>query len=163
MELEKLDENAKKSWMISRVIALISITTILIMLRVIFAGIIGNKGIIINIVIIIITVLMGINAFIYPKLEYNQWKYSITEDSIEFTHGIFFIKHTIIPIIRIQHIKTSQGPINRRFQLSTLEIYTAGGTHEIPNLNKEKADKISDYIKEKVHMKVWQEAEGSES
>ncbi|MGE5628456.1 MAG: PH domain-containing protein [Solirubrobacterales bacterium] len=162
MELERLDEKAKKSWMISRVIALIIVTAVLITLRLIFAGIIGNKAIIINIVILIIIVFMGINAFIYPKLEYSQWQYSITEDSIEFIHGIFFIKHTIIPIIRIQHIKTSQGPINRKFDLSNLEIYTAGGMHEIPNLNKEKAEKISDYIKDKVHIKVTEERKGSE-
>lgn len=160
MNFESLDEMAKKSWFVSRIIAFILIAITLITIRVMVNNIIGDKGIIFTIVIGIILFLLGVNAFIYPEIEYKQWKYSITSDSIELIHGIFFLEHTIIPIIRIQHIKTSQGPINKNFDLSTIEIYTAGGVHHIPELNEEKAEMLSRYIKDKVQIKAIKEMEG---
>ena len=154
MNFEKLDELAKKSWLISSLIALIIVSGVLITIRIIAHKGLGDKGFIFNIVIFIIISLMALNAFIYPSLEYKQWKYSINEDSIELIHGIYFVKSAIIPVVRIQHIKTSQGPINKKLGLSSMEIYTAGGVHKIPNINKEKAEEIAKYLKDKVHIKV---------
>lgn len=154
MEYSRLDEKAKKSWFISRLIALIIISGILITSRIVLKNKLASHSFIANIVVGVIVLLLIINTFIHPSIEYKQWKYIITEDRIEFIHGIYFLTTTIVPIVRIQHVKISQGPINRIFNLADIEIHTAGGVHEIPGFPKEKAEEISTYLKDKVHIKV---------
>lgn len=83
-----------------------------------------------------------IRIWIMPAIEYRQWRYLINEDRIEIIHGIFFTKRSLIPINRIQHLKIRQGILQKRFKLSTVDIYTAGGAHQIEALLYEEADFI---------------------
>ncbi|XEC92565.1 PH domain-containing protein [Paenibacillus tarimensis] len=81
-----------------------------------------------------------LEIFLFPKLKYNQWRYEINEHQIELRHGIIFRIRTSIPMVRIQHVDTKQGPIMRRFGLSTVTFSTAAGSHEIPALTEQAAD-----------------------
>ncbi len=83
-----------------------------------------------------------IAIIIMPAIEYRQWRYFIGEDRIEIIHGIFFTKRTLIPINRIQHLKIEQGIIQKMFNLATVQIYTAGGMHQIKAVLYSEADKI---------------------
>ena len=154
LNYEKLDKLAKKSWFISRLITLLVIIIVLIALRIFLSDKLGDKAFIISSIIALVILFFTINAFIYPEIVYNQWRYSVSEDCIELIHGIFFVKNTVIPVVRIQHIKTSQGPINRKLGLANMEIFTAGGAHKIPNINREKAEEIAIYLKDKLHIKI---------
>lgn len=90
-----------------------------------------------------LVVLYGIiRIWILPAIEYKQWRYLINEDRIEIIHGIFFTKRILIPINRIQHLKIRQGILQKYFKLSTVDIYTAGGAHQIEALLYEEADHI---------------------
>lgn len=77
-----------------------------------------------------------------PAVEYRQWRYYIGEDRIEMIHGIFFVNHSLIPINRLQHLKIQQGILQRRFDLATVDIYTAGGSHQIHALRYAEAEEI---------------------
>lgn len=83
-----------------------------------------------------------ITIAILPAVEYRQWRYLIGEDRIEIIHGIFFTKRSLIPINRIQHLKIEQGILQKRFDLATVDIYTAGGTHQIKAVLYMEADEI---------------------
>ncbi|MCT4617864.1 MAG: PH domain-containing protein [Marinisporobacter sp.] len=56
------------------------------------------------------------NTFVFPLIEYKEWKYKIKEDQIELNYGVLIKTKTIIPISRIQYIDIEQGPIYRRFK-----------------------------------------------
>ena len=150
---KKLSLKAKKSWFISRAIFLAIIIVIAIIIRFVLLDWIENKFIM-DIILLIIIFLQLANTFIYPTLEYRQWSYYIDKDKVEFSHGIYIIKRTLIPTVRIQHLNISQGPINRSLGLSDINITTAGGSFTIPNLDKEEAEKLSDYLKEIVQLNV---------
>lgn len=158
MEYNKLNINSIKSWFISRLISTVITSSILIggdfLLTTKLGFIKGTPSLYVNIAIAIIIVLMLLNTIVYPTLEYKQWRYLITKDKIEFSEGIYWISTVVIPIVRIQHIKINQGPINKRFKLANLEIYTAGGSYTIPNIELNKAEEISDFLKDKVKEKV---------
>jgi len=161
MEYKRLSENSKKTWFIARAITTIIVSAVLIggkcflLSKFKFSGD-TEWNLVINIVIAIIIGLLLLNTFIYPKIEYKQWRYMITKDKIEFSEGIYYITTTIVPIVRVQHIKVNQGPINRMYKLADLHIYTAGGSHRIPNIEVEKAEEISSYLKDKIREKVEQ-------
>jgi len=66
--------------------------------------------------------------------------------------GVLFKSTTTIPFNRVQHCEISQGPIQRMFNLHTLEIFTAGGGKSdlaIPGLEGDTAQQIKEFIVKK--------------
>ncbi|MDR6226629.1 PH domain-containing protein [Desmospora profundinema] len=85
--------------------------------------------------------------WIYPLLRWRYYRYEVNEKEIDIQSGYFFIRRTIIPMVRVQHVNTTQGPLLRRHGLSELEINTAGGaSFTIPALLTEEADQLRDRI-----------------
>ncbi|MCQ6559571.1 PH domain-containing protein [Paenibacillus mendelii] len=95
---------------------------------------------------VLVFILACIGAYLevnlMPRLRYKQWRYAITEHEIELQHGIYFRKRTLIPMIRVQHVDSKQGPILRAFGLATVTFSTAAGSHEIPALTEGRADEV---------------------
>lgn len=89
-----------------------------------------------------------VDYIVLPKLRYRYFRYEIKEDEVEIQRGIFIIQRTIIPMVRIQHVKTEQGPFLRRFLLATLEISSAATSHQIPGLAVDEAKRLRSLITE---------------
>lgn len=68
--------------------------------------------------------------------------------------GVFFKRSVTIPIVRIQNINLSEGPVNRKFNLADVKIGTAGGSYKIPNLDKEEVEKIREFLRIKINENV---------
>jgi membrane protein YdbS with pleckstrin-like domain len=100
-----------------------------------------------------------LSIFIMPAIEYRQWRYLIGADRIEIIHGIFYINRTLIPINRIQHLKIEQGILQKRFDLATVDLYTAGGTHQIKGLQYAVADEIVRKLNQSVAAETEQKEE----
>ncbi len=81
-------------------------------------------------------------AVIVPRLKLRFWRYEIREEEIDIQHGIFIIRRTLVPMIRVQHVDTEHGPVMRFFGLATLRISTAATEHRIPALSQDKAAKL---------------------
>ena len=150
MEYKKLDPKAKTSWRIKRGIsfAVLVVVCAIISLLVPYEELYGK---IIEIAVTVFLAYKLIGLIVYPMIEYKQWGYTISEDRVDIRHGIFFVKHTIIPVIRIQHITVSQGPINRQLGLYEVEMSLASESFQIPCLSKETADEISENLKAKLY------------
>lgn len=87
-----------------------------------------------------------LQASVIPYIRWKRWRYEISEHEIYIKYGIFIITRTLIPVNRIQHVDTRQGPIYKSFKLSSVTITTAATTHEIPALNDEIADEVRNKI-----------------
>lgn len=85
-------------------------------------------------------------VFLIPKLRYRRWRYEIFDQEVYIQHGILIVTRTLIPMLRVQHVDTKQGPILKRFKLATVTISTAATTHEIPALLEEDASALRDRI-----------------
>ena len=102
---------------------------------------------IINILLITVgVIIILLDIFLFPIIRYNRYKYLITDDKIEVKKGLFLITRTIIQIKRVQKIEISDGPIDRKFSLASVNIYTAAGVADIKFLNKNEAEKITEEI-----------------
>ena len=87
-EYQKLNKNAKKSWIISRLLGALITSIILISFKLFLSKVIDNFdeiNIFVTVGIIIFITILLINSIIYPIFEYKQWRYTITNDKIEFT------------------------------------------------------------------------------
>lgn len=84
-------------------------------------------------------------AFI-PALRYRRWRYEIFDQEMYIQHGILIRTRTLVPMIRVQHVDTEQGPILKKFHLATVSISTAATKHYIPALPEEEASRLRDQI-----------------
>jgi len=103
---------------------------------------------------IVLYVLIGITCIsavveliILPVYKQKTWRYEIDEHCIQLKHGGAFKRtHMIIPMHKVYFVDTYQGPIVKKYNLTTIKIGTIGFVHEIPNLPLEKANEIRNHI-----------------
>ena len=93
-----------------------------------------------------VLVLAGVIVGVVPGLRWRRWRYEIRPDEVDLQRGIFWISRTLVPLARIQHVDTRQGPLQRRFGLSTVVFYTAAGPNHIPELSTPVAARVRDRI-----------------
>ncbi|MFP7300427.1 PH domain-containing protein [Neobacillus niacini] len=84
--------------------------------------------------------------FLLPLVKWRRWRYEVRDEEIELQEGIFIVKRTLIPMIRVQHVDTVQGPILRKYQLASVIINTAATSHEIPALEESEAEELRYFI-----------------
>ena len=83
---------------------------------------------------------------------YHRMGYALRDRDILFRKGVLFHRLTTIPFNRVQHCEVQQGPVERFFDLKTLEIYTAGGQSsdlKIPGLQGDQAERLKAFIMSK--------------
>lgn len=95
---------------------------------------------------LIIFILWLFGIALLPYMRWKKWRYSVDENEIDLKRGIIIVQRTLIPLSRVQHVDTRQGPILRAYDLATVTISTAATTHEIPALDEYTADKVRDTI-----------------
>ncbi len=148
MKYEKLSKKAISCMFVATLVQLVIISSILFMLWVIFKE--HLPQIVVNIMIGIVGV-----DFLYlivsPKVRYERYRYSITEDAIDVREGFIFIKRSIVPIERLHKIAIEKGPIDRMFKLAKVIVTTAGGDVTIRFLEDEKSEFIADALKKKIN------------
>ncbi|PYZ99178.1 hypothetical protein CR205_07165 [Alteribacter lacisalsi] len=86
------------------------------------------------------------NTVLFPKWQWRRWRYKIYENEVELLYGILIVRRVIIPMIRVQHVDTEQGPLLRHYGMASVKITTAATVHEIPALEESKADEVRDHI-----------------
>ena len=75
--------------------------------------------------------------------------YAIRQRDIIYKKGWLWKSVTTVPFNRVQHCDIKQGLIERQFNLSSLNVYTAGGQNSdltIPGLEFEMAEKYKAFI-----------------
>ena len=65
----------------------------------------------------------------WPAIEYRHTFYRVDEQGIEIRRGVYWRVVINVPRSRVQHTDVSQGPLERKFGLGTLVVYTAGTDH----------------------------------
>ena len=156
MNYEKPDPKAIVGWRIGRLIglAIVLILGVAASLVVTFIDVFSHIAVAVYLISVGIVLFNALALWIFPKIEYRQWKYLITDEKVEIAHGIFFVTTSIVPIIRIQHITIGQGPIYRKLGLFTVTIALASGTFEIVGLREERAREISENLRAKLYTRL---------
>ncbi|OPD59695.1 PH domain-containing protein [Bacillus anthracis] len=104
-------------------------------------------GIICYIIIALLVISSIFELSIIPIYRQRTWRYEIDENYIQLKHGGLFMRtHLIIPMAKVQYVNTNQGPILRKFGLSTIQIGTMASEHEIPAISEKKAAELRENI-----------------
>lgn len=81
-------------------------------------------------------------TYLIPLIRWKRWRYEVRDQEIELQHGVFFMKKTLVPMIRVQHVDTVQGPILRKYNLATITVATAATVHQIPAVDLHEAEEL---------------------
>jgi membrane protein YdbS with pleckstrin-like domain len=103
-----------------------------------------------------ICVLFLVTIWIY-HLGFKKRKYAMREKDITFSHGYIVNKTITLPYNRIQHIEIKRSFLARKFNLSTLKLYSAGesgGDISIKGLPKEVADTQYAFLTEIINERI---------
>ena len=73
-------------------------------------------------------------AFVIPARKYRYWGYDMGTDRLRIVRGYMYHRDVVVPFGRIQHIDVDQGPIQRRYDLATLTVHTAGNQNSTVSL-----------------------------
>jgi membrane protein YdbS with pleckstrin-like domain len=91
-------------------------------------------------------VVFGVGACLVPELRWSRWRYEIRDEEIDLRHGTVTITRTLIPMLRVQHVDTTRGPLDQMLGLATVVVHTAAGKTTIPALDEDDAGRLRDQI-----------------
>lgn len=66
---------------------------------------------------------------IWPNARYKRLRYGLDPFGLILQQGVFWRTQIALPRTRIQHSDVSQGPLQRRYGIATLKLYTAGSRY----------------------------------
>ncbi len=144
---QRISRKALKVWSMTAAIPFI-IILVLYIVYVVLSVRFGLPGWIAAASGAVLAVLSFLFIFLLPKIRWQRWRYEVHENEVDLQRGVWIVKRTLIPMVRVQHVDTEQGPFLRRYGLATVMISTAATVHEIPALALEEADVLRDRISE---------------
>lgn len=87
---------------------------------------------------------------VHAVLRYRSWQYEVRDDAIYLERGVLTRVRTVVPFVRIQHVDSSRGPVERAVGLGRVVIYTAGSRGAdvtVPGLTPASADDLRERLK----------------
>lgn len=95
---------------------------------------------------------LGIALLTWPTISLPRRGYVLRDKDILFRKGVVWRSITAIPFNRIQHVETSSTPLDRKFDVATLQLFTAGGSSgdlKIDGLGSDTAEQLRVFVLEK--------------
>jgi hypothetical protein len=79
---------------------------------------------------------------------------ALREFDIAYRSGLFWRKTVIVAFNRVQHVEVSSGPLQRKFGMASVKIFTAGGSSvdlRVDGLTTERAEQIRAFLAAKIN------------
>jgi len=90
----------------------------------------------------IAAVLVVVGMAVLPPIRYRVFWYAISPTEIDVQHGIIFVKRSVVPMHRVQSLRTERGPIADHYRMTNLKIRTAAGSVDLSGLDRREADDV---------------------
>jgi len=78
---------------------------------------------------------------------------ALRDHDMAYRSGLFWRKTVIVAFNRVQHVEVSSGPLQRKFGLASVKLFTAGGSSvdlRIDGLTADRAEHIRAFIAAKI-------------
>lgn len=99
---------------------------------------------------IAVVVLLALGAFAWRLIDrnYQAWGYAERDEDLLVVRGWLFRRMVVVPYGRMQFVDVSAGPLERRFNLATVQLHTAAAASDarIPGLPPDEAHRLRDTL-----------------
>ena len=133
-----------------RILAIIILTIIAIAISAL--AFVPNIPLMPFVILYSLLVIITVITMLWPTYSVPRRGYVLRDKDILFRKGVIWRSETAVPFNRIQHVETSNTPLDRRFGLATLQIFTAGGSSgdlKINGLGNDIAEQLRVFILDK--------------
>jgi membrane protein YdbS with pleckstrin-like domain len=96
---------------------------------------------------VLLTVIGGLHAIAAHRI----WQFTLDTDALFLVRGVITRTDTSVPYVRVQHVDTTRGPVERSIGLASVVVYTAGSRGAditIPGLKPERATKLRERLRD---------------
>jgi uncharacterized protein len=95
-----------------------------------------------------LVVLFGIWRAIVTVRAVKAWGYAERDNDLLVRHGLLIRRLSIVPYARMQYVDVTAGPLERAFQLATVQLHTAAAASDarIPGLPPDEAARLRDRL-----------------
>jgi membrane protein YdbS with pleckstrin-like domain len=87
---------------------------------------------------------------LHVLFRYRAWRFEVREDTLYIERGVLVTVRTVVPYVRVQHVDSRRGPLERALGLGRVVVYTAGSRGAdvaIPGLLVERADDVQETLR----------------
>jgi hypothetical protein len=142
--MERLDARVRTAWAIGALITGILLGGVAFGLSLAYApGVVWVGG--------VLTGGVALLGLVFSVLRYRRWGYEVQDDAVFIQRGVITHVRTVVPFVRVQHVDTQRGPVERALGLASVVVYTAGSRQAdvtIPGLTPERADALQERLRE---------------
>ena len=143
----RLDPRMLRVWHVSDVIGIVVVAMLAVVAWAIVRHLGGDVFWVYLVAGVIELACVG-DLLISPRIEMATWRYDVTPTDVDLYHGVFVKKRVLVPLVRVQHVQTTQGPILRAPGLATVTTTPAGESFEMPGLAEPDAAALRDRVAE---------------
>jgi membrane protein YdbS with pleckstrin-like domain len=101
--------------------------------------------------VLALAAVVAVLGVLHAVARYRVWRFQLQDDALSLERGVLTRVETAVPYVRVQHIDTRRGPIDRLVGLSSVVVYTAGSRGAdvtVPGLAPERARRLRDRLRE---------------
>ena len=87
---------------------------------------------------------------VHVALRYRAWRFDVREDTLYIERGVLVTVRTTVPYVRVQHVDSRRGPLERVLGLGRVVVYTAGSRGadvSIPGLAAARVDDVQETLR----------------
>jgi membrane protein YdbS with pleckstrin-like domain len=87
---------------------------------------------------------------VHVALRYRAWRFDVRDDTLYIERGVLVNVRTTVPYVRVQHVDSRKGPLERVLGLGRVVVYTAGSRGAdvaIPGLLVDRADDVQETLR----------------
>lgn len=100
-----------------------------------------------------IWLVLVIAQYFISQQSFKRKSYAVREKDVLYKTGWIIRSLHVCPFNRIQHCTVHSGPLERRYKLASISLFTAGSEGSdltIPGLTEEKASNLREFIMQKI-------------
>lgn len=97
---------------------------------------------------IVLALLYALVTWLFERGRYRSWGYLERAEDLVVRRGLLFRRLTVVPFGRMQFVDVTAGPVDRLFDLATVQLHTAAAATDarIPGLRSADAAQLRDRL-----------------
>lgn len=136
--MERLDPRVRIVWAVSVVVTAVVVGVVGVGVGVVWLGYGPVPGIVLGVGVLVL-------GAVHMELRYRIWRFEVRDEELFIRRGVITRVETLVPYVRVQHVDTRRGPVERTVGLGSVVVYTAGSRGSdvtIPGLTRDRAEAL---------------------
>jgi len=142
--MERLHPRVRIVWAVSAVVSAVVVTVLGVGVSVVWAEAGPLPGVALGVAVLVV-------GLVLLQFRYRVWRFEVRDQELYIRRGVFTRVTTLVPYVRVQHVDSRRGPVERLVGLGSVVVYTAGSRGSdvtIPGLTRERAEALQERLRD---------------